>query len=54
MGYRYYETRYEDYVLGQGSAGEYDYRADVALALISFLSKPHSSTAAFSIPFSRS
>ena len=30
VGYRYYETRYEDYVLGQGSAGEYDYSADVA------------------------
>ena len=30
VGYRYYETRYEDYVLGQGNAGEYDYDADVA------------------------
>ena len=30
VGYRYYETRYEDYVLGQGSAGDYDYNADVA------------------------
>ena len=30
VGYRYYETRYEDYVLGQGNAGEYDYSADVA------------------------
>ncbi len=30
VGYRYYETRYEDYVLSQGSAGEYDYNADVA------------------------
>ena len=30
VGYRYYETRYEDYVLGQGNAGEYDYFADVA------------------------
>ena len=25
VGYYYYETRYEDAVLGQGSAGEYDY-----------------------------
>ncbi|MBO7364472.1 MAG: glycoside hydrolase family 3 C-terminal domain-containing protein [Lachnospiraceae bacterium] len=25
VGYRYYETRYEDAVLGQGNAGEYDY-----------------------------
>ncbi len=25
VGYRYYETRYEDYVLGQGSAGNYIY-----------------------------
>ena len=30
VGYRYYETRYEDYVLGQGNAGEYNYNADVA------------------------
>ena len=30
VGYRYYETRYEDYVLNQGNAGEYDYSADVA------------------------
>ena len=29
VGYRYYETRYEDYVLGQGNAGNYDYTADV-------------------------
>ena len=25
VGYKYYETRYEDAVLGQGSAGDYDY-----------------------------
>lgn len=30
VGYRYYETRYEDYVLNQGNAGDYDYSADVA------------------------
>ena len=30
VGYRYYETRYEDYVLNQGNAGEYDYAGDVA------------------------
>lgn len=30
VGYRYYETRYEDYVLGRGNAGDYDYAADVA------------------------
>lgn len=29
VGYRYYETRYEDYVLNQGNAGEYDYAATV-------------------------
>ncbi len=29
VGYRYYETRYEDYVLGQGNAGEYSYTGDV-------------------------
>ena len=30
VGYRYYETRYEDYVMGTGSAGAYDYAATVA------------------------
>lgn len=30
VGYRYYETRYEDYVMGTGNAGQYDYAADVA------------------------
>ena len=29
VGYRYYETRYEDAVLGQGNAGDYDYEATV-------------------------
>lgn len=30
VGYRYYETRYEDYVMGTGNAGEYAYSDDVA------------------------
>ena len=30
MGYRYYETRYEDVVMGTGNAGDYDYAATVA------------------------
>ena len=30
VGYRYYETRYEDVVLGQGNAGYYDYVSTVA------------------------
>ena len=30
VGYKYYETRYEDYVLGQGNAGDFDYGAEVA------------------------
>lgn len=30
VGYRYYETRYEDYVMAQGNAGDYKYRDDVA------------------------
>lgn len=30
VGYRYYETRYEDYVFGNENAGDYDYAADVA------------------------
>ena len=29
VGYRYYETRYEDVVLEQGNAGDYDYDAEV-------------------------
>ncbi len=29
VGYRYYETRYEDAVLGNGNAGAYDYAATV-------------------------
>ncbi len=30
VGYRYFETRYEDYVLNQGNAGDYKYDDDVA------------------------
>lgn len=30
VGYKYYETRYEDYVMGNGNAGEYAYSDDVA------------------------
>ena len=30
VGYRYYETRYEDVVMGTGNAGSYDYAAEVA------------------------
>lgn len=30
VGYRYYETRYEDMVLGNDNVGEYDYSATVA------------------------
>ena len=29
VGYRYYETRYEDAVLGRGNAGDYDYASTV-------------------------
>jgi beta-glucosidase len=29
VGYRYYETRYEDVVLGQGNAGDFDYDEEV-------------------------
>lgn len=29
VGYKYYETRYEDAVLGQGNAGEFDYASEV-------------------------
>ena len=30
VGYKYYETRYEDYVMGTGNAGDYTYGEDVA------------------------
>ena len=30
VGYKYYETRYEDYVMGTGNAGNYQYANDVA------------------------
>lgn len=30
LGYRYYETRYEDAVMGTGNAGDYDYNTAVA------------------------
>ena len=30
VGYRYFETRYEDFVLNRGNAGNYDYNHDVA------------------------
>lgn len=29
VGYKYYETRYEDVVLGQGNAGDFDYAEEV-------------------------
>lgn len=29
VGYKYYETRYEDVVLGQGNAGDFDYSSEV-------------------------
>lgn len=30
VGYKYYETRYEDYVMNQGNSGQYNYHNDVA------------------------
>lgn len=30
IGYKYYETRYEDYVMGTGNAGDYCYQDEVA------------------------
>ena len=30
VGYKYYETRYEDFVMGTGNAGQYSYGKDVA------------------------
>ena len=32
VGYRYYETRYEDVVMGTANAGDFDYHSDVAYA----------------------
>lgn len=38
VGYRYYETRYEDFILGQGKAGDFDYSSYVAYPFGSGLS----------------
>lgn len=38
VGYRYFETRYEDYVLNQGNAGDYSYNDVVAFPFGSGLS----------------
>ena len=38
VGYRYFETRYEDYALGRGNAGDYDYDKLVAFPFGSGLS----------------
>lgn len=38
VGYRYYETRYEDKILGQGNAGDFDYSKIVAYPFGSGLS----------------
>lgn len=38
VGYRYFETRYEDYVLGQGNAGDFRYEDVVAFPFGSGLS----------------
>ena len=40
VGYKYYETRYEDVVLGQGNAGSFDYAAEVAYPFGYGLSTP--------------
>ncbi|MCD8203286.1 MAG: glycoside hydrolase family 3 C-terminal domain-containing protein, partial [Prevotella sp.] len=38
VGYKYYETRYEDYVMGTANVGDYNYSADVAYPFGSGLS----------------
>ena len=51
IGYRYYETRYEDYVMGTGNAGEYDYSSVVAYPFGHGLSYTEFSYSDFSVEY---
>lgn len=49
VGYRYFETRYEDFVLGQGNAGDYAYDSEVAFPFGAGLSYSNFEYSNFSI-----
>lgn len=49
VGYRYYETRYEDYVTGRAGAGAYDYNQTVAFPFGWGLSYTRFETSAFTV-----
>ncbi len=47
VGYKYYETRYEDYVMGTANVGDYNYAADVKYPFGSGMSYLNSSGAGY-------
>ena len=51
VGYKYYETRYEDYVIGAGNPGEYNYSDDVAFPFGHGLSYTTFSVQTFSVRY---
>ncbi len=51
IGYHYYETIYEDYVMGTGNTGDYDYYSDVAFSFGTGLSYTEFEYSDFSVEY---